>query len=71
MDIADGWLANIVSVMEEVVGLELITEERFPLLSKWTKEFAAAPIINENWPPRDKLITKYQALYQTYMTKQE
>ncbi|XP_004133937.1 probable glutathione S-transferase [Cucumis sativus] len=71
VDIAVGWLANIVSVMEEVVGLELITEERFPLLSKWTKEFAAAPIINENWPPRDKLITKYQALYQTYMTKQE
>lgn len=70
VDITVGWLANIASVVEEVVGVELITEQRFPLLSKWIKEFAASPIINENWPPRDKLVTKYQAMRQTFMNKQ-
>lgn len=70
VDITVGWLANIASVVEEVVGVELITEQRFPFLSKWIKEFAASPIINENWPPRDKLVTKYQAMRQTFMNKQ-
>ncbi|KAG6582542.1 putative glutathione S-transferase, partial [Cucurbita argyrosperma subsp. sororia] len=70
VDIALGWLANIVSVMEEVIGVELITEQRFPLLWKWIHEFAAAPIINETWPPRDKLVARYQAIDQSSMSKQ-
>ncbi|KAG7028689.1 putative glutathione S-transferase, partial [Cucurbita argyrosperma subsp. argyrosperma] len=57
VDIALGWLANLPSVLEEVIGLSLITQQTFPFLSKWTHEFANAPIINQHWPPKQQLVT--------------
>ena len=70
VDIALGWLANLPSVLEEVIGLTLITQQTFPLLSKWTHEFANAPIINQHWPPKQQLVTKFKAMYQIFMNKQ-
>ena len=40
----------------------LVDEEKFPLLYSWMQDFAEAPIIRDNWPPRDKMIVKFQAL---------
>ncbi|KAL6322786.1 hypothetical protein AAG906_019055 [Vitis piasezkii] len=45
-----------------IVGLKIVDEERFPLLSAWMQDFADASIIKDNWPPRDKMIVKFQAL---------
>ncbi|XP_022950014.1 probable glutathione S-transferase [Cucurbita moschata] len=70
VDIALGWLANLPSVLEEVIGLSLITQQTFPLLSKWTHEFANAPIINQHWPPKQQLVTKFKAMHQIFMNKQ-
>ncbi|KAK9911476.1 hypothetical protein M0R45_035384 [Rubus argutus] len=61
-DIALGWLAHHENVFEEVTGITLIAEDEFPLLSEWRKTFPDAPVIKENWPPRDKLVTKFQAI---------
>ncbi|KAK6919839.1 Glutathione S-transferase, C-terminal [Dillenia turbinata] len=65
-DIALGWLANLICVLEEVSGLELITQEKFPLLFGWMQNFAAIPMIKESFPPHDKMITKYIALGEKY-----
>ncbi|XP_059456616.1 glutathione transferase GST 23-like [Corylus avellana] len=62
VDLAFGWLANLVGVLEELKGLTLIEHEKHPLLLAWIQNFMDAPIIKENWPPRDKLITKFHAL---------
>ncbi|WKA04988.1 hypothetical protein VitviT2T_022981 [Vitis vinifera] len=62
VDLALGWLANMISIFEEVAGLKMVDEDKFPLLAAWMQEFADSPIIKDNWPPRDKMIAKFQAL---------
>ncbi|KAJ9680199.1 hypothetical protein PVL29_019487 [Vitis rotundifolia] len=62
VDLALGWLGNSISILEEIVGLKIVDEEKFPLLSAWMQDFADASIIKDNWPPRDKMIVKFQAL---------
>ncbi|KAJ9680201.1 hypothetical protein PVL29_019489 [Vitis rotundifolia] len=61
-DLALGRLANLISILEEIVGLKVVDGEKFPLLSSWMQDFADAPIIKDNWPPRDRMIVKFQAL---------
>ncbi|KAK9911473.1 hypothetical protein M0R45_035381 [Rubus argutus] len=68
-DIALGWLADYEGVFEEVASMKLIAEDEFPLLSEWKRTFADAPIIKENWPPRDKLVIKFQAIREASLLK--
>ncbi|KAK3009137.1 hypothetical protein RJ639_013914, partial [Escallonia herrerae] len=68
LDIAVGWMANLVSILEEVVGLKVIDEEKNPLLSTWMQDFSDVPVIKENWPPREELITKFHVMRETYLT---
>ncbi|KAB5519156.1 hypothetical protein DKX38_023475 [Salix brachista] len=68
-DIALGWLAHYLDIVEEIVGLKLIDQEKFPSLAAWKQEFANAPIIRENWPDRDKLATKYVAMREANLGK--
>ncbi|EEF38362.1 glutathione s-transferase, putative [Ricinus communis] len=60
LDIALGWLANSVPVLEEI-SLKVIDKEAFPLLSAWMQEFSSVPTVKESLPPHDKLITKFRA----------
>ena len=62
VDLALGWLANLISLLEDVAGLKIVDEDKFPLLSAWMQDFADSPIIKDNWQPRDKMIAKFQAL---------
>ncbi|KAK8541863.1 hypothetical protein V6N13_137551 [Hibiscus sabdariffa] len=64
-DLAFGWLANLISVLQQLTGLKLI-DERFPLLSAWIQEFSETQIIKDNWPSHDKLLVKYQAVYDKF-----
>ncbi|THG23108.1 hypothetical protein TEA_028701 [Camellia sinensis var. sinensis] len=66
-DIAFGWTANLLSVFEEVTGIKLLDEEKFPLLSAWMRNFSDVPVIKENWPPSDKLVIKFQATREKYL----
>ncbi|XP_019187506.1 PREDICTED: probable glutathione S-transferase [Ipomoea nil] len=63
LDIVLGWLANLPSVFEEITGLKLIDAEKFPVLSEWMHNFYNHPAILDHWPPRDKMITKFQAIF--------
>ncbi|KAK2631385.1 hypothetical protein EUGRSUZ_L02988, partial [Eucalyptus grandis] len=69
LDIALGWLANLIRVFEEICSLKVVDYERFPLLCAWLKEFSDTPAIKDCWPPRDKLIPKFIALRQLHHTK--
>ncbi|KAJ4721425.1 putative Glutathione s-transferase [Melia azedarach] len=62
LDLALGWLVNLIPVLEEIIGVTIIDKQKFPLLSAWMEEFAEAPIIKESWPPHDKLLTKFRAI---------
>ncbi|KAJ9680189.1 hypothetical protein PVL29_019477 [Vitis rotundifolia] len=50
LDLALGWLASLISVMEEIIGLKVV-DEKFPFLSAWKQNFANALIIRDNWSP--------------------
>nr|GMD62525.1 probable glutathione S-transferase [Ipomoea batatas] len=62
LDIVLGWLANLPSMFEEITDLKLIDAEKFPVLSEWMQNFYNHPAILGHWPPRDKMITKFQAI---------
>ncbi|KAL4325800.1 hypothetical protein GQ457_11G006100 [Hibiscus cannabinus] len=64
-DLAFGWLANLIGVLQQLTGLKLI-DQRFPLLSAWIQEFSETQIIKDNWPSHDKLLVMYQALYDKF-----
>ncbi|KAF2320260.1 hypothetical protein GH714_026483 [Hevea brasiliensis] len=59
VDIALGWLAYHFNVVEEIIGVKLIEQQKFPLLVAWMQEFSNIPTIQESWPPRDKLFDRY------------
>ncbi|CAI0556226.1 unnamed protein product [Linum tenue] len=61
-DFALGWLVNLVPVFEEILGLKIVDEERHPSLSEWSRRISDIPVIEESWPPRDKLVTKWAAI---------
>ncbi|XVF56688.1 hypothetical protein PTKIN_Ptkin06aG0140800 [Pterospermum kingtungense] len=62
-DLAFGWLAYLICVFDEVTGFKIV-DERYPLLLAWMQEFSQLPIAKDNCPPHDKLVIKYQALYE-------
>lgn len=64
-DLVFGWMANLVNVLDEICGIKLIDKEKFPLILAWIENFSNAPIIQDNWPSREKLITKYQIMRDT------
>lgn len=66
LDLAIGWMADMVSVLEEVTGLKLIQEDKFPLLSAWIEIFADVLEVKESGAPREKLISKFRAIRDAY-----
>ncbi|KAJ9174835.1 hypothetical protein P3X46_013436 [Hevea brasiliensis] len=58
-DLALGWIAYYMDVLEEVIGIKVIDQEKFPLLVAWIQEFSNIPVIKKSWPPRDKLYDRY------------
>ncbi|KAM6554816.1 hypothetical protein CsatB_015578 [Cannabis sativa] len=70
VDIALGWLSNLVSVFEEITGLKFIDEHTMPRLSAWKAALNEIPVVKENWPDYDKLLTKFTVLRETYLSKE-
>ncbi|XP_057997165.1 probable glutathione S-transferase [Hevea brasiliensis] len=58
-DLALGWIAYFMDVYEEVIGVKVIDQEKFPLLVGWIQEFSNISIIMKSWPPRDKLFDRF------------
>lgn len=69
LDLALGWMANLISILEEIIDLKLVEEEKFPLLSEWMSNFYDEPVIKELWPPRDKMIEKFKAMRDPYLNQ--
>lgn len=61
VDIVASLMAFWIRILQEIVGVDLLTPEKFPVLFKWSEELVGCPIIKENLPPRDQLITAFRA----------
>ncbi|KAI5399341.1 probable glutathione S-transferase [Lathyrus oleraceus] len=59
-DIALGWVAHTLPVMEEIVGVKFITTDAFPNLHSWVKNFLEIPAVKNNLPPHELLVEYYR-----------
>ncbi|PSS11957.1 Glutathione S-transferase [Actinidia chinensis var. chinensis] len=62
VDLAFGWMVNMISLLEQLTSLKLIDAEKYPMLVLWMENFSEVPVINESWPPPDKLIAAFLAI---------
>ncbi|XP_047955054.1 glutathione transferase GST 23-like [Salvia hispanica] len=68
LDIALGWMANLISIYEEIIEMKLVDAEKFPLLSAWMRNLSDDPVIRECWPPRHKMVEKYVAVREAQLS---
>ena len=50
-----------VTVMQEIMGRESISEVKFPVVSKWIKKLVEIHVVKECNPPREKHIAYLKA----------
>ncbi|KAG6643314.1 glutathione S-transferase U8-like [Carya illinoinensis] len=63
VDIVADTLSLWLTSFEEGSGVELMTREKFPKLSKWSHEFASTSAVKENLPPKDELTVFLKSLF--------
>ncbi|XP_043695218.1 glutathione transferase GST 23-like [Telopea speciosissima] len=60
LDIVMGWIPLWLNALEEVGGMKLLDAESLPLLHEWSQNFIQVPVIKENLPPKEKVISYFQ-----------
>lgn len=68
LDLVFGWIAVYLEIVEETSGIKILDKQRFPLISAWKEDFSHVPVIAENWPDREQLISKYRYMRQYFMS---
>ncbi|KAF6144340.1 hypothetical protein GIB67_024567 [Kingdonia uniflora] len=66
-DMALGWMAYWMSILEEAAGVKLLEEHKFPRLFKWTKNFKEFPFIKENRPDYDKTLAYFKSYREKFV----
>ncbi|KAI6675158.1 hypothetical protein NL676_003064 [Syzygium grande] len=61
VDIVAVFVGYWVGAIQEAVGVNVLTEDEFPVLCKWAEEFQNCPVIKETLPPRDNLVAFFKA----------
>ncbi|KAJ4979338.1 hypothetical protein NE237_010118 [Protea cynaroides] len=61
VDIVANAIAFWFGVFEEVVGITLLDEEKFPTLCGWIEQFLSCDVVKECLPPRNELLMFFQA----------
>ncbi|KAL2336522.1 hypothetical protein Fmac_010968 [Flemingia macrophylla] len=65
VDIAGVFIAFWFPILEEVVGLELLTSHKFPKLYKWSQDLLNHPTVKESLPARDIVSSYFKARYES------
>ncbi|MCD7472987.1 hypothetical protein HAX54_014514 [Datura stramonium] len=64
LDIVASYIALWFGSIQEAIGVELLTKQKFPKLSKWIDEFLSCKIVRENLPSREILLPLYKAQFE-------
>ncbi|KAK1377498.1 Glutathione transferase [Heracleum sosnowskyi] len=64
VDIAANFIALWLVVVQELVGIELLTKEKFPRLCEWTDDYLNSSIIKETLPAKQKLLDRFRTMFQ-------
>ncbi|XP_008781207.2 probable glutathione S-transferase [Phoenix dactylifera] len=62
VDIAANFLSYWTEVLQEVAGISLFNVEKHPILFKWANEFMSSDAVKECLPPKDELLSHFQAM---------
>ncbi|XVF32281.1 hypothetical protein REPUB_Repub17cG0068300 [Reevesia pubescens] len=60
-DIAYGWIACWLNVLAEAAGVKLLDADSFPRLQAWADKFKEVPVIKDNLPNPDKMLTYFKS----------
>ncbi|KAJ6734504.1 GLUTATHIONE S-TRANSFERASE [Salix purpurea] len=60
VDIAYGWMARWLEVIEELAGVKLFEPQKFPRLHAWMKDFKDEPVIKGNLPGHDEMLVYFK-----------
>ncbi|PRQ43081.1 putative glutathione transferase [Rosa chinensis] len=63
VDIVANFISHWLKVLQEVVGVELLTIKKFPKLCEWSENFVCHHAVKECLPPKDKLLTWFHSHY--------
>jgi glutathione S-transferase len=61
LDLAACGLAHWLGVIEESTGVSLASDDEFPALRQWAKEYASDEVVVQCLPDRDRLLAYYTA----------
>ncbi|XP_073050138.1 probable glutathione S-transferase [Primulina eburnea] len=68
VDIAGNFLAYWAVIISELVGIEIITKDKFPNLCAWIEEYLNSSFVKQHMPDREKLTESYRARFQKTST---
>lgn len=61
VDIVATFIAHWVMILQEAVGIEVITIDKFPALCKWVEELVNSHVIKDNLPHKPRLHAYYKS----------
>ncbi|KAF7033574.1 hypothetical protein CFC21_044658 [Triticum aestivum] len=64
-------LEGQLKVEEEISGVDLLTDEKFPALNRWAKEYAGDEHAKECLPNKDELVAKFTAVKKKFLAMAE
>lgn len=60
VDIVASFVGHWVGALQEAAGVDVLTEDKLPVLCKWAEEFRNCPVVKENLPQRDKMVAFFK-----------
>lgn len=66
VDIVGNFIAYWLRTIQEVVGVEILTKEKFPKIYDWSDEFVN--VLQEILPRRDKLVAIFRGRFESTTT---
>ncbi|KAM7266861.1 hypothetical protein ACFE04_009027 [Oxalis oulophora] len=63
VDIVANFIGYWLSLLQDVVKVEILTKDKFPVLFQWTDEFVNHIVVQETLPPKEKLVAYFQVLF--------
>ncbi|KAI3850781.1 hypothetical protein MKW98_030841 [Papaver atlanticum] len=62
VDLAFSSLAHWLGAVEEVVGVKVLEANKFPKFHGWTERFKQVPVIKDNLPDYDELVSFFEGV---------
>ncbi|KAI3514421.1 hypothetical protein L1887_12806 [Cichorium endivia] len=60
VDIAAGFIAYWLRILEEAAEIKFVTEDKFPKITEWADHFINCQVVKEILPPRDYLLDVFK-----------